>query len=1025
MSAGAPWSVKGIDAKAREVAKDLARRSGMTLGEWLNQMILEGRDVGALIHDERSRAEAGRARRLAEAAYEDEDDAYELDAPAPSRSRPASRHTMPPAWADRPRAPYSTGERPLSSRDLRRRSIFEDAPRETEDLTRVARAIESLGTRIETSESRSAGAVRSVSAAVESLLNRLERSEAAHAETRETLEEHTVAAAQRLSRAEADSGLFVERLDQAERLIDAQAERLEGLSGHLREERDRVARLEAHLKDGPVMDNVRSLEGALGKLANQIYEGEARARDTLKDVREDMLGLSHRVAQMEMRDPERVAQGLIDKVVAQLSQRLEAAEAQTTGAVRNLEHAFTQLESRMSRAEERGDVTDPEAVRSLKGLADDLSRQVAESRREWRQALDDNRQQTLDQAVRAVETRLQASERRSASALEKMGQDVLRVADNLNRRMTGVETSAQDGLNRMGREMQRVAEGLDKRMARSETGHAQALERLGGEIARISERLSAKLADSERRTAEVLTSVGEQVGHQRDHVRDDLAERIRQSEARTAKLLEETRARIDEKLARVQTESLLSEAARAPGAGAGSDDDGDLPSPFAADGFARPTVAPAPAAVEAPEPAEPVASEDEAAIDLTGHLLGGVAGFAPDAHADARNGADHDFDPFAPDGLEDELEPVAAHGEQDGDAGGDDEDSDPFADIDETRKTAPSPRARVLPETLARSETLTHNVLDAALDADLADDLEPEPPVSMTTRDALAAARAAVRASLEGAPERGNLLGGLKSGVSRRQTPAAKTPAKGKGGILMNALKVSSLASALVVVGTTGYLAFKNTTPDNVKSGGPIAAAAVEAPNTADDAQNQQALKTRYDLALKALDARAPGAVDTLKKVANQGYAPAQYRLSLLYNGQDRLIPADKTEARVWTQRAAEGGVAKAMYNLGAMYYEGDGGAQDHSLAAMWFRKAAERGVKDSQYNLGVLYERGDGVPLNPSEAYKWLRIAGNGGDKIAAREADDLAAQLTDEQRQRAESAVTGFTPITDGAPPLPGSEG
>ena len=37
----APWSVKGIDPKAREVAKDLARRSGMTLGEWLNRVILE------------------------------------------------------------------------------------------------------------------------------------------------------------------------------------------------------------------------------------------------------------------------------------------------------------------------------------------------------------------------------------------------------------------------------------------------------------------------------------------------------------------------------------------------------------------------------------------------------------------------------------------------------------------------------------------------------------------------------------------------------------------------------------------------------------------------------------------------------------------------------------------------------------------------------------------------------------------------------------------------------------------------
>ena len=41
MSAGAPWSVKGIDPKAREVAKELARRSGMTLGEWLNRVILE------------------------------------------------------------------------------------------------------------------------------------------------------------------------------------------------------------------------------------------------------------------------------------------------------------------------------------------------------------------------------------------------------------------------------------------------------------------------------------------------------------------------------------------------------------------------------------------------------------------------------------------------------------------------------------------------------------------------------------------------------------------------------------------------------------------------------------------------------------------------------------------------------------------------------------------------------------------------------------------------------------------------
>ena len=42
MSSGAPWSVKGIDPRAREVAKELAARAGMTLGEWLNRSILEG-----------------------------------------------------------------------------------------------------------------------------------------------------------------------------------------------------------------------------------------------------------------------------------------------------------------------------------------------------------------------------------------------------------------------------------------------------------------------------------------------------------------------------------------------------------------------------------------------------------------------------------------------------------------------------------------------------------------------------------------------------------------------------------------------------------------------------------------------------------------------------------------------------------------------------------------------------------------------------------------------------------------------
>ena len=44
MKPGLPWSVKGIEPDVREAAKLAARRSGMTLGEWLNSTIMDQAD---------------------------------------------------------------------------------------------------------------------------------------------------------------------------------------------------------------------------------------------------------------------------------------------------------------------------------------------------------------------------------------------------------------------------------------------------------------------------------------------------------------------------------------------------------------------------------------------------------------------------------------------------------------------------------------------------------------------------------------------------------------------------------------------------------------------------------------------------------------------------------------------------------------------------------------------------------------------------------------------------------------------
>src|SRR5437773_8152198 len=47
MKPGIPWSVKGIEPEVREAAKYAARRSGMTLGEWLNTVILDQAEDGS------------------------------------------------------------------------------------------------------------------------------------------------------------------------------------------------------------------------------------------------------------------------------------------------------------------------------------------------------------------------------------------------------------------------------------------------------------------------------------------------------------------------------------------------------------------------------------------------------------------------------------------------------------------------------------------------------------------------------------------------------------------------------------------------------------------------------------------------------------------------------------------------------------------------------------------------------------------------------------------------------------------
>lgn len=81
------------------------------------------------------------------------------------------------------------------------------------------------------------------------------------------------------------------------------------------------------------------------------------------------------------------------------------------------------------------------------------------------------------------------------------------------------------------------------------------------------------------------------------------------------------------------------------------------------------------------------------------------------------------------------------------------------------------------------------------------------------------------------------------------------------------------------------------------------------------------------------------GAMSTLRRAAEKGYAPAQ---ALLAEILDRAEFDE--EALAWYRKAAEQGNAAAEFGLGGMYLAGEGAKADTGQALFWFTRAAERG---------------------------------------------------------------------------------
>ncbi len=173
-------------------------------------------------------------------------------------------------------------------------------------------------------------------------------------------------------------------------------------------------------------------------------------------------------------------------------------------------------------------------------------------------------------------------------------------------------------------------------------------------------------------------------------------------------------------------------------------------------------------------------------------------------------------------------------------------------------------------------------------------------------------------------------------------------------------------------------------------------------------------------LGVAETDAESAAAIAKLREAAALGHPPAQLQLGEFYKtGQG--VDVDLGRARTWFRRAANGGNVLAMHRIGIMTARGEGGPADAGEAIGWFELAANRGLVDSQYNLGAIFHpTGEGNPSgvqDAGKAYYWYSLAAANGDEQAKPLAASVASALSTEQKAELDKSIAEWQARTPDA--------
>jgi len=513
MPSGAPWSVKGIDPRARAIAKTAARREGMTLGDWLNRVILDdGPQAGSPDWDERLSGYPG----FGSGGGGDGDD---------------------------------------------------------DDALRAV--IRRLTDRLEASEQRSTLALTGVDQSVLALSRRLEALEETRDEDDGEIEEalartrarhdELLERLRRLERAGPGGGADPSALKAVETTVGKLAARLYETERDVRAELDNLTHKDERRREGA--------ERAAKVLGARLDETESRLRDDQKALRDQVEAQSQRVGET-LRGVEDIARRLQSRIIAAENATHSAAEA-LAGSQQALDARLRELEARQGSSvgadeiNRRFEVLGRELAAIIRETREDWGRQIA--------SLDGAGAGPgrLERALEAAESRLSAAETRQSEALNRIAHEVGRVSRAVDRRIEAAEQRLEHRFSETerARRSREDQTGLESRLDTVRAENTAAVRRIGEEVARLGETLAERVQKAEERSAQAVEAAGERMAQVVERIEQararapeaDLDARIRASEERTAQRITDAMDGVYQRLdqARSETADVLSPVQRA------------------------------------------------------------------------------------------------------------------------------------------------------------------------------------------------------------------------------------------------------------------------------------------------------------------------------------------------------------------------------------------------------------------------------------------------------------------------------